>query len=73
MTLGSEDKSLGLEILPFPAVFAQSQEAVPGSHAIPGLGTLPKSSFLLGPISKTRGIWTPGLVVSACPAEVIVT
>lgn len=54
--------SLRLGILPFLAVFAQSQEALylahalPGSQTIPGLGTLPKSSFLLGPTSKTRGM-----------------
>ena len=54
--------SLRLEILPLLAVFAQSQEALylahalPGSQAIPGLGTVPKPSFLLGPKSKTRGI-----------------
>ena len=54
--------SLRLEILPLLAVFAQSQETLylahglPGSQAIPGLGTLPKLSFLLGPKSKTGGI-----------------
>lgn len=54
MILGSEDESLGLGSCPFRLFLHKARkpfglaQAMSDGHAIPGLGALPKSSFLLG-------------------------